>query len=276
MAQKENSFNRINILKKIRCKYILSQVFNNINQVTKLKIINYNKGLMNTLGIKLRDYINVYSNIEIEIIPKENLYGRFIYLPNKRTASNYCIYFDEKKVDLIKKEINRNDQVKKIKVVINYRIRSLYQLFLNCRCVKKISFTKFNRNDIINMKELFYGCTSLEEVDLSKVNTDKINSMYCMFYRCELLKELDLSNFNTMNVIDMSYMFHCCSSLEHLNINNFNTSNVTNMTAMFKFCSSLQQLNLSSFNTENVLNMDNMFYECSSLKELLHLRNKSL
>ena len=161
MAQKENSYKRINILKKIRCKYILSQIFNNINQVTKLKIINYNKNLMNTLGIKIKDYINTYSNIEIEIIPKENLFGRFIYLPNKKTASNYCIYFDDKKVDLIKKQINPDYQVKKIKVVINYKIRSLYQLFLNCRCVKKISFTKFNRNDIINMKYMFYGCTSL-------------------------------------------------------------------------------------------------------------------
>ena len=261
MAQKESTFNRINILKKIRCKYILSQIFNNINQVTKLKIINYNKSLMNTLGVKIKDYINAYSNIEIEIIPSEkNPNGRFIYIQNKRTACNYHIYFDDKKVDLIKKEISPENDIKKIRVVINYRIRSLYQLFLNCRCIKKISFIKFNRNDIINMKYMFYGCTSLEEVDLSKVNTDRVNSMQCMFYRCSSLKELNLSNFNTSYVTDMSYMFDCCSSLEHLNITNFNTFKVTNMTAMFKQCSSLQELNLSSFNTNSVLSMNNICF----------------
>ena len=53
MAQNEISFYRINSLKKIRCKYILSQIFNNINQVTKLKIIYYNKALMKTLGVKI-------------------------------------------------------------------------------------------------------------------------------------------------------------------------------------------------------------------------------
>ena len=106
MAQNESTNNRVNSLKKIRCKYILSQIFNNINQVTKLNIIKYNKSLMNTLGVKIKDYINAFSNIEIEIIPVADPGDRFIYLPNKKNLSNYSIYFDDKKINLITNKIS--------------------------------------------------------------------------------------------------------------------------------------------------------------------------
>ena len=141
MAQNESTNNRVNSLKKIRCKYILSQIFNNINQVTKLNIIKYNKSLMNTLGVKIKDYINAFSNIEIEIIPVAEPGDRFIYLPNKKNLSNYIIYFDDKKINLL---TNRNtpSYVKKIKVVINYRISSLYQLFFKLPMHQKDKFYK--------------------------------------------------------------------------------------------------------------------------------------
>ena len=145
MAQNDNS-KRIKTYKKIRSKYILSQIFDNLNQLTKLKIINYNKDLINTLGVKIKDYKIAYSKIEIEIIPVENPFGRFIHFSNKKNTSNYTIYFDDIKVDLLKKELFPDINVKKIRVILNNRIKSLAQLFLNCRCVKKIRFTKFNRN----------------------------------------------------------------------------------------------------------------------------------
>ena len=177
------------ILKKIRCKYILTQIFENLNQTTKLKVIRYNKDLMNLLKIKMKDYINAYSIIEIEIIPKENKYGKFINIRKNKNINNYYhIYFNNKKLEKITDEISKSDNAKKIGVKINNKTKSLYQLFSNCRIIQKITFTKFNRNDIINMKQMFYGCTSLEELDISKLNTENVNNMSCMFYRCELLK----------------------------------------------------------------------------------------
>ena len=254
------------ILKKIRCKYILTQIFDNLSQTTKLKLILYNQNLMNQLKIKMKDYINAYSIIELEIIPKEHEYGKFINIRKTKNINNYYhIYFNDKKLEKITNEITEHDNVKKIRVKIYIKAKSVHQLFLNCRCIKKISFIKFNRNDFVNMKQMFYACTSLEELDISKLNTENVSDMSCMFYRCESLKDLNLSNFNTSNVTDMSYMFDRCSSLQHLNIRSFNTCNVTDMTAIFRYCSSLQELNISNFTTDKVIRMGDMFYECSSL-----------
>ena len=135
-----------NLLKKLRSRYILSQIFDNVNQITKLKLINYNNYLLKSLNIKLKDYKKAYSVIEIEIIPSDNIYGDFIRIYNPKAKNNYRIYFDDKKLENIRTEITEEDKVKKIRVVINNKIKSFYQLFLNCKCIHKIKFTKFNRN----------------------------------------------------------------------------------------------------------------------------------
>ena len=56
------------------------------------------------------------------------------------------------------------------------------------------------------MSWMFYKCSSLEEINLSKFNTENVTDMRCMFFRCSSLKELDLSNFKTDKVI-RSYFF---------------------------------------------------------------------
>ena len=95
----------------------------------------------------------------------------------------------------------------KLKIIIDFQVKSFYELFYNCECIEYIYFSKFYRNNINNMGFMFWGCSSL--------------------------KELNLSNFNTINVTDMSDMFYECSSLKELNLNNFNTNNVINMIIFF-------------------------------------------
>ena len=69
----------------------------------------------------------------------------------------------------------------KIKIIIDEDIKSLHKLFNECKCIKKINFIKFNKNNI--------------------------HDMSFMFFECRSLKELNLNNFNTINVTDMSWMF---------------------------------------------------------------------
>jgi len=253
--------------KKIKSKYILSQIFDILMMSKTLNIIRYNKEIKNKLKRKLLDYKNEYEKIVIEIIPKDNEYGNFINF-SLSTKSFYHIYFDGNNKMIDRNYIKKDEKVTKIKIFIDNKVKSLYKLFINCICIKSIDFIKFNRNDINNMREMFHGCSSLENINFTNFNTDNANRMNSMFDGCSSLKELNLSNFNTSNVISMNSMFYGCSSLEKLNLSNFNTSNVISMNSMFYGCSSLKELNVSNFNTNNVENMMKMFSNCSSLKEL--------
>ena len=85
ISQKQNE--KLERIKKegdfdnIKSKYILKQIFDNLKINESLEIIKYNKKIQNRLNIKINDYIycsETYTKIEIEIIPKKNIYGKFI------------------------------------------------------------------------------------------------------------------------------------------------------------------------------------------------------
>ena len=80
------------------------------------------------------------------------------------------------------KDTKKGEKIKIIKIIIDYQVKSLENLFNDCKCIESINFKKFYRNNITDMSSMFYKCSSL--------------------------KELILNNFNTNNVIDMSWMFY--------------------------------------------------------------------
>ena len=195
---KEESLKKINNIydwRKIRNKYVLQQLFEHLNQRIFLKIIKYNKKLQKNLNIGHKEY-KKYCEIEIEIIPTEDKYNRlfpFINFNNKEEESYYHIYYDDNKNQ--KKGKNRNYigyNIKKIKIIIDYQVKSFCKLFKNCCCIKSINFIKFNRNDITNMSYMFYRCSSLKELNLSNFNTKNVNDMSHIFYGCTSLEELIL------------------------------------------------------------------------------------
>ena len=266
MTGVKNNINNNDALKKIRSKYIIMKIFDNLSKNKFMNIIRYSKKYQKLVNKKLKDYKNEYFKIEIEIIPKENIYGNFINIANKITKENVNIFFNNNNEEIKRSFITKNDNITKIKIIIRHKINSLNYFFKDCKCIKKVNFIKFNKDDIISMKGIFYNCSSLEELNLSNINTNKVTDMSWMFFGCSSLKRLNLSNFNTNNVTDMYTMFYGCSSLEELNLSHFNTNNVTNMCNMFFGCKSLKELNLSNFNTNKVINMGGMFEGCSSLK----------
>ena len=230
---------KINNLMKIRSKYIIIKIFNNIKQSKLLNIINYNKSYQKLMNIKLKDYKNEYSKIELEIILEENKYGRFIKFYNQNIKLNIHIYFnDNNKEEIKRNKVNANDNATKIKIIIDYKIKSLNRFFQNCKCIKKIKFIKFTNDDIKDMSDMFKGCSSLNELNLSNFNTNNVTDMSGMFFECSSLKELNLSNFITNNVTNMSFMFYGCSSLKELNLSNFIINKATNMCSMFNGCTS--------------------------------------
>ena len=269
----------------LKSKYILDELFKNLTIAKKLSIIRYNKKIQKRLDISVNDFKdNLKIEIEITLSPDKTYkyYDNFINI-NEEKECFYHLYFDddpkeikiyyvEEYYELIRTIIGNNNKkmelIKKIKVVIDYEIKSLKNLFRSCNFIKKVSFTKFKRKDINDLSGMFYNCFNLEEIDLSKVKTNNVTDLSEMFVSCYSLKELNVTNFITTNVINMKGTFQHCSKLKELNVSNFDTTNVTNMESMFNGCDSLIQLDLSNFNTKNVTNMDNMFSYCKSLKEL--------
>ena len=75
-----------------------------------------------------------------------------------------------------------------INIILDNEIKSFEKLFDCCKCIEKIKFIKFKRDDINNMSGMFYGCSSLKEFNINNFNTNNVTDMNNMFYGCS--KEL--------------------------------------------------------------------------------------
>ena len=256
-------------LNNLKNNYFLMNLFDILQKQKSLKIIKYNKKIQKRLNLSInnyKEYSEQFTTIEIEIMPVKDEYGKFI---NRLDVKDYYhIYFNNRKEEINRNYITKDDNVSTIKIIIDHPVKSFKNLFYYCLCIESINFKKFYRNNIIEVNSMFLECQLLKELIIPNFNTNNVTDMSYMFSGCLSLKEMNLSNFNTNNVTNMSGMFFRCSSLEKLNLSNFNTNNVTDMNYMFRDCSSLIELNLSNFKTNRVNNMSGMFYGCSSLKEL--------
>ena len=70
----------------IKADYFLLKVFDNLKRNKSLTIIKHNKKIQNKLDINkntYKEYIYIYSQIILEIIPSKNEYGKFINIQKK-------------------------------------------------------------------------------------------------------------------------------------------------------------------------------------------------
>ena len=255
----------------IKSDFFLRKVFDGLIKKKSLEIVKYNKNNQKRLNLSINDYKNYsekFSSIEIEIVPFQIDYGKFIHIENEEDKKYYHIYFNDKKEEIKENYFREIEKVKKIKIIIDYKVENLSRLFFNCLGIKSLNFKKFARTNINNMIDMFYWCSLLNELDVSNFKTNNVVKMSGMFYGCSSLKKINVSNFNTNNVRDMSNMFSGCSLLKKLDLSNFNTNKVIDMSDMFNGCSSLEEIELSSFNTNNVNDMRKMFFRCLSLKRV--------
>ena len=227
-----NKIDSKDLFKNLKNDYFLQKLFNNLLKKKILDVVKYNKNIKHRINISIKDYKEYSELIEIEIKPVNNKYGKFINI-DKENEKYYHIYFNNNNEEIKRNYLNENENINKLKIIIDYQIKSFKGLFKDCECIEYIYFKKFYRNNINNMRYMFCGCSSLKELNLSNFNTNNVINMGGMFWGCSSLKELNLSNFNTNNVTDMGYMFYECPSLKELNISEFNTNNVIDMGYMF-------------------------------------------
>ena len=144
-----------------------------------------------------KEYSEIFTPIEIEIIPTKGKYGEFIKI-DENDKLYYHIYFNDNKKEIknkyrIKEEdgvikdeyyIEEEEKVTKIKIIIDYQVKSFKELFDWCECIESINFKEFCRNNITNMSHMFAGCSSLKELNLTNFNSNNVTNMYCMFSGC--------------------------------------------------------------------------------------------
>ena len=231
---------------------------NNLEIKKSLNILKYNKNIKERINISSNDYkqyAEKYSSIEIEI--KLNEKGKLINIPEE-DKKYYHVFLDNKEIQKFNGYFS-GDINKKIKIKIDYQVKSLKKLFCECESIESIDFKKFYRNNINDMSEMFKGCLSLKELNFDNFNTDNVVDMSEMFEYCSSLDELNLNKFNTNNVKNMNCMFRGCDFLREIHLDVFNTNKVTDMNNMFCDCSTLTKINLSNFNRNNVTHMNDMF-----------------
>ena len=254
-------------IESLKNDFFLQKLYDITPKKKKLEIVKYNKKVQNRLNLGIKDYkeySETYSSIEIEIILAKGKDDIFLNI-DENDDLYYHIYFNDNKEEIKNKDrkehyrkeygetkheyyITEEDKITKIKIILDYQVKSFQRLFSDCKCIESINFKKFYRNNITDMGNMFAGCSSLKELNLNNFNTNNVTDMSCMFFGCSSLKELNLNNFNTNNVTNMRAMFSGCSSLKELNLNNFNTNNVTNMSYMFRGCSDDLKMKIKSEN----------------------------
>ena len=220
-----------------------------MSEKKSLETVRYNKNIKKIMDININHYKAYYetkTSIELDIIPMKVEHGQFINI-NEEDEKYFHIYFnDNKKKEIKNTPLNKDNNVYKILIIIDYQIKSFSKIFAYCKCIESIKFKKFYRNNVTNMSGMFYRCSSLKELNLNNFNTNNVTNMSRMLSGCSSLKELNLNNFNTNNVTDISGMFYICSSLKELNLNNFNTNYVTDMSDMLRGCLDELKLKIKS------------------------------
>ena len=137
----KKSFNSINnnsvikhenksILENIKSKYILKQILDNLQKLNIFKIIKCNKAIQNSLNMNINNYkefSETLTQIEIDIIPADILYQKFINIDENEQLLYYHIYFNDSKKEIKKNTFsNKNEEVKKIKIIIGHEIKIFF------------------------------------------------------------------------------------------------------------------------------------------------------
>ena len=96
MKKKSEKKRKIDLFSQIKSVFILKKLYD-IIETKKLSIVKYNKNIQNRINVnikKYKEYLEIYSTIEIEIILIKNKYDDFINI-NENEKLYYHTYIND-------------------------------------------------------------------------------------------------------------------------------------------------------------------------------------
>ena len=166
-----------------KSNYILKIIFDFMKKYKLFEVLKYNKILQKRINLTINDYKNysqLLTPIEIELKLADNKYGKFINIYDKEEY--YHIYLDNSKEEIKRNFLIENENINRIKIIIDHQVKSFKNLFSGCKCITSIFFKKFYRINITNMSYMFYDCSSLKKINFSSFNTTNVSDMSGMFF----------------------------------------------------------------------------------------------
>ena len=154
-----------------------------LKKINFSKLSNQTKKFQKRLNININNYkvfSELYTPIEIELTPVKDIYDKFINIPEEK-KEYYHLYFNDSNEEIKRYNLEQNEKVEKIKIIIDYQIKSFDGLFSKRNCISKINFKKFYRTNVTSMAYMFSDCSSLTDINLSNIitiNTTNINEMF--------------------------------------------------------------------------------------------------
>ena len=130
-----NQIKSNDIFENLKSNFFLEKLFNNLEKKKSLCLLKYNKNLRKRIKITINDYkeySEIYSSIEIEIKLTKDIYGAFINI-NNGIEKYYHIYINYNKGEIKRNYLNENENVEKLKIIIDYQVKSFKGLFDFCK-----------------------------------------------------------------------------------------------------------------------------------------------
>ena len=96
MKKKSEKKSKIDLFSQIKSVFILKKLYD-IIETKKLSIVKYNKNIQNRINVNIKnykEYLEIYSTIEIEIILIKNKYDDFINI-NENEKLYYHTYIND-------------------------------------------------------------------------------------------------------------------------------------------------------------------------------------
>ena len=110
----------------IKSIYILKKIAYIMGKEKLLAIMKYNKKLQKKYDLNINDYkeyIQLFSPIEIDLNLAENKYTKFINISNEK-KDYFHIYLDNSNKEINFYYLSKSKKVKTIKIIIDYQVIS--------------------------------------------------------------------------------------------------------------------------------------------------------
>ena len=173
------------MLNNIKSKYILGIIFGNLSKRIELKLIKYNKILINKLNITQKDF--------------ENLYYKLLNEMNKKFKLD--IKDIEVKVINLKNDYLGNEILEHLKNIYLKELKELNLFGNNISDIKVLEKFKFNK-----LEKLDIGSNEISDINiLENVNFKELKELHLYYNNISDIKVLEKVKFEKLEKLNLSF-----------------------------------------------------------------------